>query len=108
MRPLTDVPALPQQGSDEVPEEVREEMTFHPVMSVEEVIDLPEPAGARRMPPRCRNCTPVPTEMRDAAACSSAATMATIYACSSGASRFNGSAVPAGRSPTPLRAPSNL
>ena len=42
------------------------------------------------MSPRCRNCTPVPTEMRDAAVVLERRwTMATIYACSSGASRFN-------------------
>ena len=42
------------------------------------------------MSPRCRNCTPVPTEMRDAALVLERRwTMATIYACSSGASRFN-------------------
>lgn len=42
------------------------------------------------MSPRCRNCTPVPTELRDAAVVLERRwTMATIYACSSGASRFN-------------------
>ena len=31
---------------DDVPEEVREQMTFHPVMSIGEVLDLAlEPAG---------------------------------------------------------------
>lgn len=42
------------------------------------------------MTPRCRNCDPVPEEVR-AAACllERRWTMATIYACSSGASRFN-------------------
>ena len=46
---LTDVflPYRNKADLDEVPEEVREEMTFHPVMSVEEVIDLAlEPAGS--------------------------------------------------------------
>ena len=42
------------------------------------------------MSPRCRNCNPVPPEMREAAGVLERRwTMATIYACSSGASRFN-------------------
>jgi len=42
------------------------------------------------MSPRCRNCSPVPTELREAAVVLERRwTMATIYACSSGASRFN-------------------
>ncbi len=42
------------------------------------------------MSPRCRNCEPVPPEMREAAGVLERRwTMATIYACSSGASRFN-------------------
>jgi DNA-binding HxlR family transcriptional regulator len=42
------------------------------------------------MSPRCRSCSPVPQEMRDAAGVLERRwTMATIYACSSGASRFN-------------------
>ena len=42
------------------------------------------------MSPRCRSCTPVPTELRAAAGLLERRwTMATIYACSSGASRFN-------------------
>jgi ATP-dependent Lon protease len=46
---LTDVffPFRNRADLDEVPEEVREAMTFHPVTSVEEVIDLAlEPAGS--------------------------------------------------------------
>jgi DNA-binding HxlR family transcriptional regulator len=40
--------------------------------------------------PRCRNCTPVPQELRAAAGILERRwTMATIYACSSGAVRFN-------------------
>lgn len=39
---------------------------------------------------RCRNCTPVPQELRVAAGLLERRwTMATIYACSSGAVRFN-------------------
>ena len=42
------------------------------------------------MTPRCRNCSPVPPEMRAAAGLLERRwTMATIYACSSGAARFN-------------------
>jgi len=40
--------------------------------------------------PRCRNCSPVPPELREAAGLLERRwTMATIYACSSGAARFN-------------------
>jgi DNA-binding HxlR family transcriptional regulator len=42
------------------------------------------------MSPRCRSCSPVPSELRAAAGLLERRwTMATIYACSSGASRFN-------------------
>jgi DNA-binding HxlR family transcriptional regulator len=42
------------------------------------------------MSPRCRSCKPVPTELRAAAGLLERRwTMATIYACSSGATRFN-------------------
>lgn len=42
------------------------------------------------MSPRCRNCNPVPQELRVAAGLLERRwTMATIYACSSGAARFN-------------------
>ena len=42
------------------------------------------------MSPRCRNCQPVPKELRAAAGLLERRwTMATIYACSSGATRFN-------------------
>ena len=42
------------------------------------------------MSPRCRNCEPVPKELRAAAGLLERRwTMATIYACSSGAVRFN-------------------
>ena len=49
---LTDViiPERNRADLDEVPEEVRKEMTFHPVMTIEEVIELAlEPAS---VPPR--------------------------------------------------------
>ena len=42
------------------------------------------------MSPRCRSCTPVPQELRQTAGLLERRwTMATIYACSSGAARFN-------------------
>jgi DNA-binding HxlR family transcriptional regulator len=42
------------------------------------------------MSPRCRSCSPVPAQVRDAAGLLERRwTMATIYACSSGAVRFN-------------------
>jgi DNA-binding HxlR family transcriptional regulator len=42
------------------------------------------------MSPRCRSCSPVPTELQAAAGLLERRwTMATIYACSSGAVRFN-------------------
>jgi len=42
------------------------------------------------MSPRCRSCAPVPEELRAAAGLLERRwTMATIYACSSGACRFN-------------------
>jgi ATP-dependent Lon protease len=51
---LTDV-ILPERNRadlDEVPDEVREAMTFHPVMTIEEVIELAlEPAGASAAAP---------------------------------------------------------
>lgn len=42
------------------------------------------------MLPRCRSCSPVPTELRAAASLLERRwTLATIYACASGAVRFN-------------------
>lgn len=42
------------------------------------------------MSPRCRSCSPVPSELRAAASLLERRwTLATIYACASGASRFN-------------------
>jgi DNA-binding HxlR family transcriptional regulator len=42
------------------------------------------------MSPRCRSCNPVPTELRDVAELLERRwTLGTIYACSSGAARFN-------------------
>jgi DNA-binding HxlR family transcriptional regulator len=42
------------------------------------------------MSPRCRNCSPVPSELRSVAELLERRwTLGTIYACSSGAARFN-------------------
>jgi DNA-binding HxlR family transcriptional regulator len=42
------------------------------------------------MSPRCRNCAPVPSELRSVAELLERRwTLGTIYACSSGAARFN-------------------
>ena len=64
---LTDV-ILPERNRgdlDDVPEDVREQMTFHPVMTIDEVLELAlEPAA------RCRavvSVQPVPEEVRRAA-----------------------------------------
>ncbi len=43
-----------------------------------------------RMSPRCRSCAPVPSELRSVAELLERRwTLGTIYACSSGAARFN-------------------
>ena len=62
---LTDVilPERNRQDLDDVPEHVRDEMTFHPVISLDEVLELAlEPAHSTSM--RCRSCRPVPEEVR--------------------------------------------
>src|SRR5436189_6187666 len=46
--------------------------------------------GAEPMSPRCRSCDPVPSQLRAVADLLERRwTLATIYACSSGAARFN-------------------
>ena len=58
---LTDV-ILPERNRgdlDDIPEEVREQMTFHPVMTVQEVLDTRTGAGTRCRAPS-RRCEPVP------------------------------------------------
>src|SRR5882724_5262951 len=46
--------------------------------------------GTEPMSPRCRSCDPVPTRVRDVADLLERRwTLGTIYACSSGAARFN-------------------
>ena len=75
---------------DDVPAHVREEMTFHPVMSLAEVLDLAlEPSRPPTMS-RCRTCAPVPEEVRRAASLLEGRwTVSILYASYEGASRFN-------------------
>ena len=89
---LTDV-VLPERNLadiDDVPAHVREEMTFHPVMSLAEVLDLSlEPSRPPTMS-RCRTCAPVPEEVRRAASLLEGRwTVSILYASYEGASRFN-------------------
>ena len=64
---LTDViiPERNRADLDDVPADVKAEMTFHPVMTLDEVLELALEPAAQRM--RCRSCTPVPEEVRRAA-----------------------------------------
>ena len=65
---LTDViiPERNRADIDDIPEDVRNELTFHPVMTLDEVLELAlEPAPGRSM--RCRSCAPLPEEIRHAA-----------------------------------------
>ena len=92
---LTDV-VIPERNRadlDDVPEHVREELTFHPVMSLDEVLDValePSEATARHGMTRCRKCSPVPEEVRRAAGLLEGRwTVSILWASSEGASRFN-------------------
>ena len=92
---LTDV-VIPERNRadlDDVPEHVREELTFHPVMSLDEVLDValePSVATARHGMTRCRKCSPVPEEVRRAAGLLEGRwTVSILWASSEGASRFN-------------------
>ena len=87
---LTDV-ILPERNRgdlDEIPEEVREQMTFHPVMTVQEVLDRAlEPA---RDVAHARRCEPVPVEVRETADLLERRwQLSIIYAALTGALRFN-------------------
>ena len=87
---LTDV-ILPERNRadlDDVPADVREEMSFHPVMSLDEVLDLAlEPSRGTL---RCRKCAPVPEEVRQAADLLGRRWLLSIlYAAHAGALRFN-------------------
>ena len=87
---LTDV-ILPERNRgdlDDIPEEVREQMTFHPVMTVQEVLDRAlEPA---RDVAHVRRCEPVPVEVRETADLLERRwQLSIIYAALTGALRFN-------------------
>ena len=85
---LTDViiPERNRADLDDVPEDVKAEMAFHPVMTLDEVLALAlEPA--RHM--RCRSCQPVPEEVRRAADLLERRwTVSIIWASHAGAVRF--------------------
>ena len=94
---LTEV-ILPERNRadlDDVPADVREQMTFHPVMSVDEVLALA--LGAGRVgcgAGRCRRgvVAAAPSRWRYVRAAELLErrwSLATIYACHSGAARFN-------------------
>ena len=87
---LTDV-ILPERNRadlDDVPEDVKEKMTFHPVMTLDEVLELAlEPAAARM---RCRSCAPIPEEVRRLAGLlERRSSISVIWASHEGAIRFN-------------------
>ena len=66
---LTDV-ILPERNRgdlDDVPEDVREQMTFHPVMTIDEVLDARARAGARAVACAVVAASRVPEEVRRAA-----------------------------------------
>ncbi len=100
---LTDV-ILPERNRgdlDEIPEEVREQLTFHPVMTVQEVLDHAlEPARDVAPSPNGGRCQPVPAEVRQTANLLERRwQLSIIYAALTGALRFSefAEAVPASR-----------
>ena len=90
---LTDViiPERNRADLDDIPEDVRNELTFHPVMTLGEVLDAR--ARARRprpAPMRCRSCSPLPEEVRRAADLLERRwTVSILVASHEGAVRFN-------------------
>ena len=97
------IPERNRHDLDDVPADVREAMTFHPVMSVDEVLELalePAPSRRRRTTVRCRPCNPVPEEVRRAAGLLERRwTISILYASIEGAERFNEFLVALGRVP---------
>ena len=89
------IPERNRADLDDVPEHVREELTFHPVMSLDEVLGVALEAEASRPHVgrclmRCRQCSPVPEEVRRAAGLLERRwTVSILWASSEGASRFN-------------------
>ena len=98
---ITDV-ILPERNRadlDDVPEDVREAIAFHPVMSIGEVLELAlEPASLADAPPRrltmrCRRCEPLPEEVRRGAdLLGRRYALAIVYASRSGAPASTSSA----------------
>ena len=89
---LTDViiPERNRADLDDIPEDVRDELTFHPVMTLGEVLELAlePPAPGRHM--RCRSCSPLPEEVRRAADLLERRwTVSILVASHEGAVRFN-------------------
>ena len=66
---LTDViiPERNRADLDDVPEDVRDAMRFHPVMTLGEVLDLALEPKASRVSMRCNQCRPLPEEVARAA-----------------------------------------
>ncbi len=95
---LTDV-VIPERNRadiDDVPQHVRDEMTFHPVFALSEVLELAlEPAAQPHNVTcnpmsRCNHCRPVPEEVRQAAGLLEGRwTVSILWASYEGASRFN-------------------
>ena len=82
------IPERNRADLDDVPADVREAMTFHPVMSVDEVLELAlEPAPR---PCAAGGVSPVPEEVRRAADLLERRwTLSILYASIEGAERFN-------------------
>ena len=94
---LTDV-VIPERNRadlDDVPEHVREELRFHPVMSLDEVLGIaleptPSTQHARHRSDALPTVHPVPEEVRRAAGLLEGRwTVSILWASSEGASRFN-------------------
>ena len=90
---LTDViiPERNRADLDDVPEDVREEMSFHPVMTLGEVLELAlEPEAARPCSRRVTRRQELPEEVRRAADLLGRRwALAIVYASHGGAIRFN-------------------
>ena len=87
---LTDViiPERNRADLDDVPADVREAMSFHPVMSSTRCSG--SRSSPRRSSMRCRKCAPVPEEVRRAAdLLERRYSLSIVYASHAGASRFN-------------------
>ena len=86
---LTDViiPERNRADLDDVPEDVKAELAFHPVMTLDEVLALALETAPTTM--RCNNCAPIPEEVRRAAdLLERRFAVSIIWASSEGAVRF--------------------